>query len=53
MLACGILFLTVTPRKREIEEESGALQFPSTRSASGSARLTLKQALQRVAGAKI
>jgi uncharacterized protein involved in exopolysaccharide biosynthesis len=53
MLACGILFLTVTPRKREIGEESGALPFPSARSASGSAGLTLKQALQRVAGARL
>lgn len=53
MLACGILFLTVTPRKQEIDEESGALQFPSPRSATAASGLTLKQALQRVSSARI
>lgn len=53
MLAGGILFLTVTPRKREIDEEAGAVPFVSPRSSSATSGLTLKQALQRVASPRV
>jgi hypothetical protein len=53
MLAGGILFLTVTPRKRETDEEVGAVPFVSPRSSSATSGLTLKQALQRVASPRV
>jgi uncharacterized protein involved in exopolysaccharide biosynthesis len=53
LLALGILFLTVTPRKRACEDAGGTLPLATPRAASSTSALTLKQALQRVSSSRI